>query len=134
MNRRRIMLLAAAAVLILTACGTGAPGDRPTTPEDPPGAGSPSPTAPASLPQDVWAAVLADLEGRRGGPPEDLDVVTAEAVTWNDGSLGCPQPGMAYTQALVDGYHVVLDVGGERYDYRVGSGTAVRLCTSPPTR
>lgn len=132
MSRRRTMLVLAVAVLVLTACATGSPGDGPTAPEDSPGVGSP--TAPASLPQDVWAAVLDDLEDRRGGQPEDLEVVTAEAVTWNDGSLGCPQPGMAYTQGLVDGYHVVLEVGGERYDYRVGTGTVVRLCTSPPTR
>ncbi|WP_418605475.1 hypothetical protein [Georgenia sp. SUBG003] len=51
-------------------------------------------------------------------------------MTWNDGSLGCPEPGTVYTQALVDGYHVVLEAGGERYDYRVGGAADVRLCTS----
>ena len=48
--------------------------------------------------------------------------------TWNDGSLGCPQPGELYTQALVDGFQVLLEVDGEEFDYRVGSGTAVHLC------
>ncbi len=50
------------------------------------------------------------------------------AKTWNDGSLGCPQPGQLYTQALVDGFQVVLEVDDEQFDYRVGSGTDVRLC------
>ncbi len=50
------------------------------------------------------------------------------AKTWNDGSLGCPEPGELYTQALVDGFQVVLEIDGERFDYRVGSGTDVRLC------
>ena len=54
--------------------------------------------------------------------------MSAQAVTWNDGSLGCPEPGQAYTQALVDGYQVVLEVDGDRYDYRVGNGASVKLC------
>ena len=46
------------------------------------------------------------------------------AVTWNDGSLGCPEPGMFYTQALVDGYHVILQAGDEELDYRVSAAWA----------
>jgi hypothetical protein len=38
---------------------------------------------------------------------------------------------MSYTQALVDGFQVVLDVEGETLDYRIGSGTDLRLCESP---
>ena len=49
-------------------------------------------------------------------------------MTWPDGSLGCPQPGQVYTQALVDGYHVVLDADGDELDYRVGSGGSFNLC------
>ena len=35
-----------------------------------------------------------------------LELVSAQAVTWPDGSLGCPQPGMSYTKgsAVMD-YH-----------------------------
>ena len=104
-------------------------------------AGDPSPTtsassgtsapAPEGIPGAVWAAILADLEHQTGGP-SDPEVVTAEAVTWNDGSLGCPEAGQAYTQALVDGYQVILELDGERYDYRVGSGASVRLCEGGP--
>jgi hypothetical protein len=36
-------------------------------------------------------------------------VVQAEAVTWPDGALGCPEPGIVYTQALVPGYWVVVE-------------------------
>ena len=59
-------------------------------------------------------------------------VIRAEAVTWSDGALGCPEPGGMYTQALVDGYQVVIEVDGQEYDYRVGHGTDVRLCEKPP--
>jgi hypothetical protein len=141
-TRGRFLLLLAA-VLVVTACGSPAPPGETGSP-GPSGSESsgsapsgPTPSTPAgeaarppAVPQPVWDAVLADLAARRGGQVGPVTVVSAEAVTWNDGSLGCPEPGMVYTQALVDGYHVVLEVGGERYDYRVGSGTAVKLCTS----
>ena len=97
--------------------------------------GSPAPgggaKAPAGIPNAVWTAVLADLEPRVGGPA-DPEVISAEPMTWSDGALGCPEPGKSYTQALVDGYQLVLEVNGERYDYRVGSGTTVKLCDGGP--
>ena len=51
---------------------------------------------------------LADAENRTPTARADIKVLSAEAVTWPDGSLGCPQPGMMYTQALVPGFRIVL--------------------------
>ena len=45
-----------------------------------------------------------------------------------------PAARLAYTQALVDGYHVIIEIEGERYDYRVGCGGAVRLCEGRSAR
>ena len=114
----------------LVACGrlgasSGETGS--TAGSSPNDAASSGTSAPEGIPDDVWEAILADLEHQTGGP-SDPEVVSAEAVTWNDGSLGCPEAGQAYTQALIDGYQVILEVDGERYDYRVGSGASVRLC------
>ena len=85
----------------------------------------------ADVPEELLDAILADAAQRSGAPAESLEVVTAAAVTWNDGSLGCPEPGMFYTQALVDGYQVVIDAGGEQLDFRVGSGGSFRICDDP---
>ena len=52
-------------------------------------------------------------------PREQLVIVRAESVVWNDGSLGCPEPGMEYTQALINGYWVVIEAAGQTYDFRV---------------
>lgn len=93
--------------------------------------GSVLPTTPEAIPDTAWAAILEDLARRNGAPIADPVVVEATAVTWKDGSLGCPVPGQMYTQALVDGYQVILEVDGEQFDYRVGSGANVRLCGSP---
>ncbi len=121
------------APLVLLAFALAACGRLGTSPGDTESAGDPSPNssassgasapAPEGIPDAVWAAILADLEHQTGGP-SDPEVVSAEAVTWNDGSLGCPEAGQAYTQALIEGYQVILEVDGERYDYRVGSGPA----------
>lgn len=124
------------AIPLLVACAAG-PGDLPSDGASPPPSAPGSPpgsaaSAPDGIPQEVWQAILADLEGRVGAAVADVSVLTAEAETWSDGSLGCPKDGEMYTQALVDGYQVVVEVAGTEYDYRVGSGTDVRLCENPP--
>ena len=49
-------------------------------------------------------------------------------MLWNDGSLGCPEPGMAYIQVQIKGYWIVLSVNGETYDYRATSTGHFSLC------
>jgi len=88
-----------------------------------------SPTA--SGPAGSAARATADLARRLDVDPADVEVVSAELVTWRDGSLGCPQPGMVYTQALVDGTRVVLEVAGRRYEYHSGGARGPFLCDHP---
>jgi hypothetical protein len=91
----------------------------------------PTPSGPAvsgSLGPAVLDPILADASARTGAPKESIEIVTAEARTWPDGSLGCPQPGMAYTQVVTEGYQVVVRAANRTLDYR-GSGLgAFRLC------
>jgi hypothetical protein len=80
-------------------------------------------------PAVVMDKIMADLEQRLGRKPEGVTIIKSEAVTWNDGSLGCPKRGVFYIQVLVEGYWVVLQVGQTQYDYRAGgSGTPLVLC------
>lgn len=55
-------------------------------------------------------------------------LVSADRVIWADGSLGCPQPGVMYTMALVPGYRVQLHVNGAQLDYHVSQRGALSLC------
>jgi hypothetical protein len=80
------------------------------------------------VPADLLADLVADAAERTATEPDAVQLIQAEAVTWNDGSLGCPEPGMFYTQALVDGYHVILRAGDEELDYRVGAAGGFRVC------
>ncbi|MDH5540406.1 MAG: hypothetical protein OEY03_13470 [Rhizobacter sp.] len=75
---------------------------------------------------------LADAARRTGIAVAALKVASAEQVTWPDGSLGCPQPGVLYTQALVPGYRIRIEAGGAMLDYHAGLRGAPRLC--PPGR
>jgi hypothetical protein len=107
--------------LALAAAGCAMPvvhsEDRPMA--DPPATPSPPPVAPPAyaVPAETMSAALADAARRTEQPRESIVVVKAEQVTWGDGSLGCPQPGMMYTQALVPGYRIVLRAGGETLNY-----------------
>jgi hypothetical protein len=99
-----------------------------TGPIRPPYAG---PGDSGSVPQSVIDAAIADAATRVGADPAAVTVVTAEAVTWPDGALGCPEPGHMYTQMVTPGYHVVVDAGGTRLDYRAGRQGTVSLCANP---
>ncbi len=83
------------------------------------------------VPADKVAAAIADLARRTGADPAAITIVSAEAVTWNDGALGCPQPGMAYTQALVDGYRLILSLNGVTYAYHAAVRGDVFYCERP---
>lgn len=74
------------------------------------------------------ASIKQDLIGGTGASEADITVVRAEEVIWNDGSLGCPKPGKMYSQAVVNGYWVVLEYGGQTYDYRATGTGYFRLC------
>jgi hypothetical protein len=97
-------------------------------PERVPSAESTIPPVTGEVPTELLDAILKDAAGRTGAAPEQVSVIQAQAVTWNDGSLGCPQPGMMYTQALVNGYWVVLEVAGKKFDYRATGAGYFSLC------
>ncbi|MGS0687038.1 hypothetical protein ACVBEQ_18160 [Nakamurella sp. GG22] len=96
-------------------------------------------TSTAAVPPDILAAIVADAAGQVPTrsvelAPEgevaagEVEVLSAESVRWNDGSLGCPEPGRSYTQALVDGYRVIVRVGDVELDYRVNGRGRFRIC------
>ena len=76
-----------------------------------------------------WATV--HLAAEMDVDPAEIDVRTAERVTWNDGSIGCPEPGVFYTQALVEGARVILALGGVEYAYHQSDGQDPFLCEDP---
>lgn len=80
------------------------------------------------MPQELLERILVDAAARSGLDDSALAIIQDQAVVWPDGSLGCPQPGMMYTQALVDGYHVLVQAGETVLDYRATQRGSFVLC------
>jgi hypothetical protein len=77
------------------------------------------------------AAAVADLANQTGTPPEEIKVVSIEAVDWPDTSLGCPEEGMMYAQVITLGYKIVLEAQGQQYEYHTNEQDYVVLCPRP---
>ncbi|NNC91548.1 MAG: hypothetical protein HKN80_03550 [Acidimicrobiia bacterium] len=78
-------------------------------------------------------AAIADLAERLNVDATTIEVLDAREVTWRDGSVGCPSRGLAYTQAEVPGYLVVLRAGDTSYRYHAADARAPFLCETPQT-
>ena len=56
-----------------------------------------------------------------GADSDETVLVSTEEVEWGDTSLGCPHPDEMYAQMITPGYFIVLESGGETYDYHTGA-------------
>ena len=132
----RTILVIGAAAIVVAGCtaGSGAGDSNAPVPslasEGPSGEPAASDGA-VSLPASLIDPIVADAAGRLGVDPSAVKVVDAHAETWSDGSWGCPEPDMMYTQALVDGYQVVVEGNGTQIDYRGSGPGQFRICENP---
>ncbi len=72
-----------------------------------------------------------DLAARLGIPSEQIALVEYKSVEWPDGSLGCPAPGMEYTQVMVDGLLIRFQAQGKLFNYHSGGQRPPFLCENP---
>ncbi len=94
------------------------------------GAGA-TPTPPDPIVAEFIMEVKQDLASQLGIPPDDVVVVSSEAVDWTDGSLGCkPGKGTAYPPEVISGYRIVLAVGDKYYEYHTSFDIWIR-CKEP---
>jgi hypothetical protein len=138
---RRAGLAVLLAAMIGGCGGDGGQGDPPAEPPprqferlDPPVV-SPVPVPPETgpivlPPEELHNRVLAHAAELTGLPVAELEVLRSLRVTWRDGSLGCPEPGMNYTMALVPGWHMIIRAGERLLDYRL-SDRGFMLCAHP---
>jgi hypothetical protein len=125
-----IAIAVALEITVNTPSGLASPNESMTTPSETP---VPKSTPQMSrvesqMPEAILGPILDEAAKLANVPRQQLVIVRAEAVVWNDGSLGCPEPGMEYTQALVNGYWVLIKAAEQTYDFRVGGGGSFRLC------
>ena len=80
------------------------------------------------VPDDLLEAIIADLISKTDSDRNSIEILHAQSVIWNDGSLGCPQPGEFYTQSLMEGFQVVLRVGESEYNYHASDTGYFFIC------
>ena len=89
-------------------------------------------TAQAPVSDEVPAALLDKIRtavaSEANVSAADVKVVSAKAVNWPNGALGCPKPGVMYTQAIVPGYRVELEASGRRFTYNASAKGAFKRC------
>ncbi len=115
MSRRMIAVIVAVLTLALVAPFGRAQDDTPTA---------------------LINAALADLSNRAG-----IQLTLNDLTSWRwelnqypDASLGCPQEGQVYAQALTMGYRIIFVYAGATFDYRATeSGSNLFLCSGPAT-
>ncbi len=146
----RVAVVLAVVLLATSACSFS--GDDPTASPAP---GNPTPSGPAStttgatgtaspspsggsaaLPDDLRsrpavAAAIADTAEREKVRPDQVAVAAWSQVTWNDGSLGCPEKGKSYTQALVEGELLLLQTDTGLFQYNARTGGPFAYCATP---
>ncbi|MBM6402197.1 hypothetical protein [Phycicoccus sonneratiae] len=151
--RTRLTVTTALVALALAGCGITtagsgggeSPSDQPSTvPTSPSPSGTAFPSTPPGTPPPVDDAIppgladrpavkaaLEDAAGRAGIVPETVEVAGYSHVTWADGSLGCPQKGMAYTQMTVEGELLRISAGQRVMEYHARLGGPFTYCANP---
>ena len=125
--------------LVLT-CGA-CKNDTAETPGDPEPAvtSEPAMSEPTTAVGGDWlteqvATAVADVTARTGVTADAVTVTRASIVNWSDGSVGCPEEGRAYTQAIVPGILILLEADGETHHYHGRAGGNVFYCPNDRAR
>ena len=131
----RFAMTMLAALVVVAACtsseSAGGSGSIKSSDPTPDGSSEPGTSDGTALPASIIDPIVADAAARLAVDPSTVKIVSAQARTFGDGSLGCPQPGEMYTQALVDGYQVIVEVNGTPLDYRGSGPGRFRMCENP---
>ena len=80
------------------------------------------------LPESVSQAVIQAVSNMTNIDPNKLKIINYGQQLWPDGCLGLPNPGEVCTQALVEGWRVVVGNGDKEWIYRTNTdGNHLRL-------
>jgi len=125
---KRFLLMFVLMVMLLAACAQQpAPTEQPLLPVD----DSNPDTTPTPNPVDLTPAqraAISSLSEITSLPADKITLVSTEAVSWPDGCLGVQRMGVMCTQAIVEGFKIVLEADGKQYEFHTNqNGSAVVL-------
>jgi hypothetical protein len=126
---KKIFVMFVLVMILFTACSPQAePTQQSVLPVD--DARQPKPTT-THIPVDLTPAqraALSALSDITGLTADKITLVSTEAMTWPDGCLGVPRMGMMCTQAEVEGFKIVLEAEGKKYEFHTNqNGSTIVL-------
>lgn len=86
---------------------------------------TPSPEVPQkqeSLSNSLANHVLEEVSNQTKIPLKNLSIIEANRETWSDGCLGLGQPNELCTQALVEGWQIIISDSNQTWTYRTDLG------------
>lgn len=89
------------------------------------------PLTSTTLDEKVISIVVNDLSIRVSIKPEMIRVLSSESTLWADSSLGCPRPEEVYIQGKVSGFRILLEAGGQIYEYHTDTNGHFIQCEMP---
>ncbi len=137
MSKTLFVVIAPLSVAFVWACTTTTSDRKEAIPKDPPApVAAPTPgefgEVVASDEEKLKAQELAirtlgeTLSVTRG----DVKVIHIAVMSWPDSSLGCPKPGISYTQVITPGHYVLLQSGEELHRVHIADERAI-ICEKP---
>jgi hypothetical protein len=103
-----------------------APKEWDDMPKDPPLPFAADPGLPALIER-----AKVDLAQKLSIPASQIKAIETKEVFWPDGSLGCPQPGIAYAQIPTPGYLIMLVYSGNEFEYHADTHGNTLYCENP---
>jgi hypothetical protein len=85
---------------------------------------------PSPIAQEMVRLSVENLSKRLKIGVDQIRVVKVEAVNWRDASLGCPKPIIDFVRVETPGYRILLEAGGNEYDYHTNETNRVILCVT----
>ena len=79
-------------------------------------------------PREAVAVAVDTLARELGCAPAEITVAEARPVTWPNSALGCPRPGLMYTQVLTPGFQIRLVHGQQEYVLHTDRGHRAVRC------
>ena len=107
-------------ILVLSACSLSG-GNQPVEESLPP-----------DLPEDTESLIMLakfDLTLKTGADIEDIITKSIEETLFDDASLGVAEPGVSYDAIVTPGYIIMLEAGGDLYEYHASGARVVQVPT-----
>lgn len=86
-------------------------------------------TPPDEASEKMVILVKGHLAQRLGIAVDQIVLSDVKPVVWRDASLGCPKPAIDYIPMETPGYKILLEAGGQTYNYHTDADKRFVLCS-----